>query len=62
MNRHPIDVSAISPGRANAFVGFAVTQGARDIDSTPPASTSSASPALTDWAARVTAASPDAQS
>ena len=39
-----------------------MTSGARLIDSTPPATTTSASPALTAWHAETTAESPDAQS
>ena len=62
VKRQPIEVSTISPGLANAFSGLASTQGARVIDSTPPAMTTSASPDLTMLAARCTAESPDAQS
>ncbi len=43
--RQPIDVSKDFPGLAQAFEGFSTTQGARVIDSTPPATTTSASPA-----------------
>ena len=39
-----------------------MTQGARDIDSTPPATTMSAAPALTMWLAMVMALIPDAHS
>ena len=42
--------------------GFAVTNGARDIDSTPPATNRSPSPATTAWHAPTTAESPDAHS
>ena len=48
--------------RGNALSGFAVTSGARDIDSTPPATKRSPSPAITAWHAPTTAESPDAQS
>ena len=48
--------------RGNAASGFAMTSGARLIDSTPPATTISASPASTAWEAETTAESPDAQS
>ncbi len=36
--------------------------GARDIDSTPPATNRSPSPAITAWQAETTAANPDAHS
>lgn len=39
-----------------------MTQGARVIDSTPPATTRSASPERIAWAAEATAVSPEAQS
>ena len=48
--------------RANGASGFAVTSGARVIDSTPPATKRSPSPAITAWQAPTTAESPDAQS
>ena len=48
--------------RGNAASGFAMTSGARLIDSTPPATTRSASPAMTAWDAETTADSPEAQS
>ena len=48
--------------RGNAESGFAMTRGARLIDSTPPATTMSASPASTAWLAETTAERPDAQS
>ena len=48
--------------RGKAASGLAMTSGARLIDSTPPAMTTSASPANTAWDAETTAESPDAQS
>ena len=42
--------------------GLAIANGARLIDSTPPATNRSPSPASTAWQAETTAASPDAQS
>ena len=48
--------------RGNAASGFAVTSGARLIDSTPPATKRSPSPAATAWQAPTTADSPEAQS
>ena len=42
------------------FSGFAITSGARLIDSTPPATNRSPSPAITAWQAPTTAASPEA--
>ena len=48
--------------RANAASGFAMTNGARVIDSTPPATNRSPSPALHGVAAPTIAASPDAHS
>ena len=48
--------------RSNGFAGFAVTSGARVIDSTPPATNRSPSPAITAWQAPTTAERPDAQS
>ena len=48
--------------RGNALSGFAITNGARDIDSTPPATKRSPSPAITAWHAPTTAERPDAQS
>jgi hypothetical protein len=53
-------VSNKEPGFANAVAGFSMTHGARLIDSTPPATTRSAAPALTMWLARMTAVSPEA--
>ena len=62
-NRQPSVVSYIvrSP-RGKARSGFGVTNGARDMDSTPPATNSSPSPAATAWHAETTAARPEAQS
>ena len=48
--------------RGNALSGFAIASGARLIDSTPPATNRSPSPAQTAWHAETTAASPEAQS
>ena len=62
MNRQPIEVSNTAPGLANAAVGFSITHGARDIDSTPPATTRSAAPALTMCEAMMIAESPEAHS
>ena len=61
-NRHPIEVSKTSPGLANAVRGFSMTHGARDMDSTPPATTMSAAPDLIIWDAIVIADIPDAHS
>ena len=47
--------------RGNAASGFAMTSGARLIDSTPPATTISASPASTACEADTTAERPEAQ-
>ena len=47
--------------RGNACSGFPVTKGARVIDSAPPATKSSPSPAFTAWHAETTAERPDAQ-
>jgi hypothetical protein len=44
------------------MLGLASTSGARDIDSTPPATNRSPSPATIAWHAPATAESPDAQS
>src|ERR671934_522869 len=59
--RQPSVVSYIvrSP-RGKPFSGFAVTSGARLIDSAPPATKSSPSPAITAWQAAANAESPDA--
>ena len=43
---------------AHGVPGLAITHGARDIDSTPPATTTSASPVLTAMAALATAVRP----
>src|SRR6185369_3346848 len=61
--RQPSVVSYIvrSP-RGKARSGLPVTSGARLIDSTPPATNRSPSPARTAWHAAVTAESPDAHS
>ena len=48
--------------RGKAASGFAVTSGARLIDSTPPATKRSPSPAAIAWHAPTTAERPDAQS
>jgi hypothetical protein len=55
-------VSTTSPGRAHGVPGLAITHGARVIDSTPPATTTSASPARTVFAAETIAVRPLAQS
>ena len=62
MNRHPSEVSTTSPGRAHGAPGLAITQGARVIDSTPPAIARSSSPARIDAAAEAVAVSPEAHS
>ena len=59
--RQPIAVSKAAPGLANAVVGFSITQGARDIDSTPPATTTSAIPERTIAVAMPIADMPEAQ-
>ena len=48
--------------RGKALSGLPNTSGARLIDSTPPATKRSPSPAATAWQAATTAESPDAQS
>lgn len=58
VNRQPSEVSATSPGRAQPFCGLAITHGARVMDSTPPATMTSASPARIWWAAEVMAVRP----
>ena len=58
----PIDVSKASPGFPHARSGLACTQGARVIDSTPPATSASASPARTACAASAIADMPEAHS
>ena len=61
--RQPSVVSqAVALPRGKALSGFAIASGARDIDSTPPATNRSPSPAATAWHAETTAARPDAQS
>ncbi len=62
VNRHPSEVSKTSPGLAQGVPGFAITHGARVIDSTPPATTTPASPERTACAAEATAVRPEAQS
>jgi len=57
-NRQPIVVSYTSAERENASLAFAITNGARVMLSTPPASISSASPARIARAAVPTASSP----
>ena len=61
VKRQPMDVSKTAPGLAKALVGFSMTQGARLIDSTPPATTMSAAPALIMWEAMMMADRPEAQ-
>ncbi len=60
MKRHPIEVSNAFPGFAHARSGLACTQGARVIDSTPPAMMTSASRARIAWAASAIALMPEA--
>ena len=61
--RHPRVVSqTVWFPRWNACSGFAITSGARLIDSTPPATKRSPSPATTACEAETTAERPDAQS
>src|SRR5436190_7736291 len=61
-NSQPRVVSyAVRSPRGNALSGFPITSGARDIDSTPPATKRSPSPAATAWQAETTAERPDAQ-
>ena len=60
--RQPSEVSTTSPGLAHGVPGLAITHGARVIDSTPPATTRSASPERTACAAPAIAVSPLAQS
>lgn len=61
VKRQPREVSATSPGFAHGVPGLAITQGARVMDSIPPATTTSASPARIDCAAFATAVRPLAQ-
>src|SRR5699024_4976734 len=60
VNRHPIEVSQLRPGFDQAREGFSLTHGARVIDSTPPATTTSASPAAIIARAVVIAVIPEA--
>ena len=61
--RQPIVVSyTVRSPRANAFSSLPITSGARLIDSTPPATASSISPARIAWQAHTTAESPEAHS
>ena len=60
--RQPRAVSCTSPGLAQGVPGLAMTHGARVIDSTPPATTISASPDLMACAALAMAVRPEAQS
>lgn len=62
VKRQPSEVSCTSPGLAQGVPGLAITQGARVMDSTPPATTRSASPERIAWAAFARAVSPEAQS
>jgi hypothetical protein len=61
MKRHPMVVSYISALREKALVALGITNGARDMHSTPPAITTLASPVLTARAACTTASIPDPQ-
>ena len=56
-----VDTSAASPA-GKPFAGFGTTQGARVIDSTPPATTISASPTSTIRDADITASRPEPHS
>ena len=60
-NRQPMVVSCTSLAREKAAVALGMTKGARDIDSTPPATIRSASPALIARAAAITASMPEPQ-
>src|SRR4051812_23221354 len=62
VNRQPRELSTTSPGRAHGVPGLAITQGARVIDSTPPAMTTSACPVSTACAADTIACNPLAHS
>ena len=62
VKRQPSEVSTTSPGRAHGVPGLAITQGARVIDSTPPATISRPRPTRTACAAEATAVRPLAQS
>src|ERR1700723_3422149 len=61
MKRQPIVVSKISAERENASGALPITNGARVIDSTPPAIAKSISPARIARPAAPTASSPEAQ-
>ncbi len=59
--RQPIVVSyTVRSPRAKGFSSLPITSGARLIDSTPPATASSISPARIAWQAHTTAARPEA--
>ena len=62
MKRQPSVVSKISAERENASPALPITNGARVIDSTPPAMAKSISPVRIARAASPTALSPEAQS
>ena len=62
MKRQPMVVSWISLLRWKASCALPITNGARDINSTPPAMAKSISPARIACAAAPTALSPEAQS
>ena len=58
-NRQPSVVSqSVRSPRGNGVSAFAITSGARDIDSTPPATKRSPSPAAIAWQAPTTALRP----
>jgi hypothetical protein len=61
MKRQPMVVSKISAERENASAALPITNGARVIDSTPPAMAKSISPARIARPAAPTASSPEAQ-
>ena len=62
-NRQPSVVSCtVTSPRGKPSRGLAITSGARDIDSTPPATTRSASPAAMARAPSITACSPEPHS
>jgi hypothetical protein len=62
IKRQPIVVSSTRVARENAESAFGITNGARDMLSTPPASISSASPDLIARAAVPSASSPEPHS
>jgi hypothetical protein len=62
VKRQPSEESTTSPGRAHGVPGLAITQGARVIDSTPPATIRSASPLRIACAAETIAVRPLAHS